>query len=67
MRTLKLNEIHNLTMNCSTEKELNEYLTAYRVQIKTKLAGEHTKLPMYYLQASKVSGLQQDRYGNWYG
>ena len=61
-----LNKIHNLSMNCNTELELNEYLTALGYDIKTGLAGEHTKVPMYYFRASTSSGKKQDRDGKWY-
>ena len=63
---LTLNQIHNLSMNCNTESELNEYLLANRCTIRTQLAGDHTKLPIYYFTASKTSGMKQDRNGNWY-
>ena len=61
-----LNKVHNLSMNCNTELELSEYLTVLGHDIKTKLAGEHTKIPMYYFKASKSSGKKQDRDGKWY-
>ena len=61
-----LNKVHNLSMNCSSELELSEYMMALGYDIKTKLAGEHTVIPMYYFKASNSSGQKQDRYGKWY-
>lgn len=61
-----LNKVHNLSVNCKTIEELNEYLTVLRYDIKTNLAGKHSKIPIYYFKASNSSGKKQDRNGKWY-
>jgi hypothetical protein len=51
---MKLNNIHNLSMNCNTQRELDEYLKVSRTGIKTKLAAfPYTVLPIYYFRRSK--------------
>ena len=63
---IELNKVHNLTMNCTSEKELKEYLTALNIRIDTKLCGDCTILPPYYFKASTSSNMKQDKLGKFY-
>lgn len=73
-----LRKFHNLTLNCKTIEELYEYafILKYDNQEHKELvnslvdnavlAAECSVLPIYYLEASKASGLKQDHNGRWY-
>lgn len=73
-----LRKYHNLTMNCLTNTELQEWSfelyyshREYRDVIVNLfnygvIAGEHTRLPIYYFEASNTTGKKQDRLGNFY-
>lgn len=49
----KLRQLHNLTLNCNSEAELNEYKKVLGINVESKLAEDCTVLGMYYLQPSK--------------
>lgn len=79
-KTDALRKFHNLTLNCTSPEELYEHAFLLCVQSRlpsTKrmlnnlinnatLAAECSRLPIYYFEASKTTGLKQDRKGKWY-
>ena len=80
--TTKLNSdqfrmINNLMMNCATKQEMFDYLFCkvginafHSIHMSNSFNKTRqysfTVLPIYYFEASKATGMKQDRYGKFY-
>jgi hypothetical protein len=75
---MELRKLHNLMLNCSSPDEMKQWLINVTYNNRDKVdwvesalknpsvAANCSILPIYYLVASKTSGMKQDRFGKWY-